>query len=144
MAPARSQPVGNERPTVATEAIARPDLHGELLELTNGDRRAADLGSLAPSEDLTRYAERHSRRMAELGYLFHSRPGQLRGALRGSGWSAAGENVGVGSTLDGLQAAFMGSRPHRHNVLESAYDRAAIGVVESGGVLWVTVVFVDH
>jgi uncharacterized protein YkwD len=144
MAPGRSGSVAAERPAIPAVPITRSDLHGHLLGLTNGDRRAADLDPLSVSERLSRYATRHSRRMAELGYLFHSSDAQLREALRGSEWAAAGENVGVASTLEGLQAAFMASRPHRHNVLESAYDRAAVGVVESGGVLWVTVVFVDH
>jgi uncharacterized protein YkwD len=129
---------------VVSTSVTRANLDGELLALTNDDRRAAGIESLAPSERLSRYATRHSRRMAELGYLFHSTDAQLRQALRGSEWTAAGENVGVGSTPEGLQAAFMESRAHRHTVLESAYDRAAIGVVEADGVLWVTVVFVDH
>jgi uncharacterized protein YkwD len=35
----------------------------------------------------------------------------------------------------------MASPPHRHNVLGTSYDQVAVGVVESGGVLWITVVF---
>ena len=93
--------------------------------------------------DLARYATRHSRRMAALGYLFHSRDGQLHGALEGTGWSVAGENVGVGPSLEELQAAFMRSAPHRANVLRPEYQRVGIGVVESGDVLWITLVFAD-
>ena len=35
----------------------------------------------------------------------------------------------------------MASRPHRRNILREAFDHTAIGVVESDGKLWVTVIF---
>jgi uncharacterized protein YkwD len=140
MSPARSDLGAAERPAAPPAPVARPELAAEFLALTNADRAAAGLGPLVPADRLS-YATRHSRRMAELGYIFHSGDAQLRGALRGTGWVVAGENVGVGPALEGLQEAFMASAPHRHNILGTAYDRAAIGVVESDGVLWITVVF---
>ena len=52
-----------------------------------------------------------------------------------------GENVGVGSSLTDLQAAFMASKVHRQNILQEGYDHAAVGVYESDGAFWVTVIF---
>jgi uncharacterized protein YkwD len=77
--------------------------------------------------------------MAEAGYLFHTP--DLAGKLRGLDWSLGGENVGVASSLTDLQEAFMASPPHRRNILQRRFDHAAIGVVMSGGRLWVTVIF---
>jgi uncharacterized protein YkwD len=53
----------------------------------------------------------------------------------------AGENVGVGDSLDDLEDAFMASAVHRHNILARTYDHAAVGVVIEDGRVWVTVVF---
>jgi uncharacterized protein YkwD len=49
--------------------------------------------------------------------------------------------VGVGSTLDGLESAFMRSTSHRRNILRTGFDHAAVGVIRSNGSFWVTVIF---
>jgi len=113
----------------------------EMLSLTNHDRARHDRDALGFAARLSRYAKRHSRAMAHRGYLFHSTDDQLRGALTGYRWSIGGENVGVGDSVDGLQAAFMASREHRENILRSEFDHTAIGFVRQGGSLWVTVIF---
>jgi uncharacterized protein YkwD len=77
--------------------------------------------------------------MADAGELFHT--GDLAAKLRGLRWSVGGENVGVAPSLDDLQDAFMASKPHRSNILREGYDHTAIGVVQSDGNFWVTVIF---
>lgn len=145
LVPARLDAEASERVgEIGAETTASrplPELRDDLLALTNSDRATHGLTELRLAERLSRYATRHSRRMADLGYLFHSGDEQLREALGGSGWEVAGENVGVGGSLEELEDAFMGSAPHRHNVLGRPYDRAAVGIVESDGTLWVTVIF---
>jgi uncharacterized protein YkwD len=79
--------------------------------------------------------------MADAGYLFHSTDEQLVDALKGRDWSLGGENVGMGSSLDGLEGAFMDSKPHRKNILRKAYDHAAVGIAKVDGTYWVTVIF---
>ena len=111
----------------------------QMLRLTNRARDDNDRDALALNRTLSRYALRHSRRMAEEGELFHTK--DLADKLKGLDWSMGGENVGVASSLDDLQAAFMGSKPHRDNILCDGYDHTAIGVVQSDGNLWVTVIF---
>ncbi len=121
------------------DAATRPrDL---LLSLTNGDRVAHDKAAVDLDAKVSRYAKVHSREMAEAGYLYHSTDPQLVGALKGRDWSIGGENVGMGSSLDGLEEAFMDSKPHRKNILRSAFDHAAVGIAKSGGTFWVTVIF---
>jgi uncharacterized protein YkwD len=111
----------------------------QMLRLTNRARENNDRDALVLNRTLSRYALRHSSRMAEEGELFHTK--DLAAKLKGLHWSAGGENVGVASSLDDLQAAFMGSKPHRENILCEDYDHTAIGVVESDGSFWVTVIF---
>ena len=110
-----------------------------MLAITNRSR--ADNGRRALDLDarLSRYAKRHSRDMAEAGYLFHTE--DLAGRLKDVDWSMGGENVGVGPSLRDVQGSFMGSTPHRRNILQKRFDHAAIGIVKSDGTLWVTVIF---
>ena len=110
-----------------------------MLRLTNEDRADADRQDLDLDLKISRYAVKHSREMAEAGYLFHTE--DLAGVLDGVDWTLGGENVGVGSSLEDLQAAFMASKPHRRNILEEVFENAAIGVVRSDGNYWVTVIF---
>lgn len=123
------------------QILVRADLREDFLALTNADRASHGVRELSRADRVERYATRHSRRMANLGYLFHSGDEQIRGALEGSGWRVAGENVGAGATLASLEDAFMASAPHRHNVLELSFDHTAVGIVEADGVVWVTVIF---
>ena len=111
----------------------------EMLELTNEAREANGRRDLDLDFVLSRYATRHSRAMAEAGELFHST--DLAETLGAVDWSIGGENVGVASSLRDLQAAFMRSRLHRRNILRGAFDHTAIGVVQSDGNFWVTVIF---
>ncbi|HJU57349.1 MAG TPA: CAP domain-containing protein [Actinomycetota bacterium] len=111
----------------------------EMLQLMNEDRADRNRDALRLNDELSRYARRHSREMAESGQLFHTP--DLAGKLRGLNWSIGGENVGVGPSLEALEDAWMASRPHRRNVLRAGFLRTAVGVVEAGGRFWVTVIF---
>jgi uncharacterized protein YkwD len=144
-APARSEADADEtdRKPVATRASEpiRGELRREFLALTNRDRAERDRGDVRLERAVSGYAMRHSREMADLGIIFHSTDDELRRALAGTGWSVAGENVGVGDSLEGLQEAFMQSAHHRRNLLSGSFDRAAIGIVVAYDRVWITVVF---
>jgi uncharacterized protein YkwD len=77
--------------------------------------------------------------MADRGELFHTT--DLAAKLKGLNWTIGAENVGVGPDLPSLESAFMASTPHRRNILRRGFAKAAIGVVESHGSFWVTVIF---
>ena len=112
---------------------------GEMFRLTNDDREARDRHDLDLNARLSRYAKRHSRKMAERGELFHTP--NLADKLGGLDWSIGGENVGMGPDLPSLEDAFMASTPHRKNILRRGFRDAAVGVYESDGSFWVTVIF---
>jgi len=111
----------------------------EMLQLTNDAREDRGRDALRLDKQMSNYAYDHSRAMAQDGTLFHS--ADLAGVLGNRDWSMGGENVGVASSLTELQAAFMDSKVHRKNILQEGFDHAAIGVFESDGSFWVTVIF---
>jgi len=122
----------------AGERFARR-LH--MLSLTNQARESHDRTDVKLNWLLSRYARHHSVEMANTGYLYHSNDDTLVDILSPYHFSVGGENVGVGSTVDGLQDAFMASPPHRENILGTAFDHVAIGMASVDGHLWVTVIF---
>ena len=124
-------------PTGANAAGARP--RDQMFTLTNHDRAAHGKATLGLDAKLSRYAKKHSREMANRGYLFHT--ADLAAVLKGRDWTIGGENVGVGSALTDLEDAFMASKPHRKNILRTTFDAAAVGVFKSDGEFWVTVIF---
>jgi uncharacterized protein YkwD len=124
----------------ATEANAAARGRQTMFSLTNADRAARDRATLSLDVTLSKYAKKHSRDMAKVGHLYHT--SDLASKLSGLDWSIGGENVGVGSSLDGLERAFMRSKPHRQNILRTSFDHSAIGVYRDGkGTYWVTVIF---
>jgi uncharacterized protein YkwD len=112
-----------------------------LLHLTNEARVEHDRGRVALVDRLSHYAKRHSQEMADAGFIFHSDSTLLGKMLSPYHWSIGGENVGVGGSIDTLQAAFMASKEHRENILRTSFDHTAIGIVRANGSLWVTVIF---
>jgi uncharacterized protein YkwD len=130
-----AQGVSADRTSASTDHRRR----AHMLSLTNDDRAQHDKAALRLNAVLSRYATHHSRQMATKGYLFHT--ADLNSKLKGLDWSIGGENVGVGSTLDGLESEFMRSTPHRRNILRTGFDHAAVGVIRSNGSFWVTIIF---
>ena len=122
-----------------TPAHAGTGLRSQMVQLTNDDRADKDRSALELDLQLSRYARRHSQDMADAGEIFHT--DDLAAKLKGKNWSAGGENVGMASDLSDLEAAFMASTPHRRNILNRDFDNVAVGVVESDGSFWVTVIF---
>ncbi|MGH2673129.1 MAG: CAP domain-containing protein [Actinomycetota bacterium] len=110
-----------------------------MLQLVNDVRDRNDRRLLRVDRKLSRYATRHSRQMADVGYLFHTP--DLASKLDGRNWSIGGENVGLASSLRAVLGNFMDSTPHRRNILRRGFDYAAVGVVKADGSLWVTTIF---
>lgn len=124
----------------AMDANAANRRRAAMLSLTNDDRADHDRRALSLNVSLSKYAKRHSRNMADKGYLFHT--ADLAEKLKGLHWSIGGENVGVGSSLSSLEDAFMRSKPHRANILRRTFDHSAIGICRDDDAnVWVTVIF---
>lgn len=124
-------------PASAATCYRYTEREQEFARLTNQDRAEAGLPSLRLDPHLSRVAARHSYWMSTLNRLYHSR----RLGWKVTGWSLLGENVGVGSDLRELQAAFMASDPHRHNILRRGFTYFGVAVTRGYGRTWVTVIF---
>ena len=112
-----------------------------MLCLLNAQRRRYHLPRLRANRRLLRAAEAHSRSMIKLGYFSHYEPGGvallariLRTGylLRTRGWSI-GENLGMGqgpgAPPGAMVRAWMGSPPHRENILAGKFREVGLGVV---------------
>jgi uncharacterized protein YkwD len=138
---------------VPAGAGARHD--AAVVRVTNADRRAHGLRSMATSPALARVARSHSLAMARRAArryggrcdgraLWHN---DISRATRN--WVWLGQNVGCGTIgRDGsgaairrLQRAFMGSPGHRANILYRRANRFGVGTLVRGRVIWVTVNF---
>ena len=131
------------RRSLSTTTAFRPSSEADqVLSLLNGYRSENGLSALEVAGDATAKAQQHSGDMAAQGTLFHS--SDLAAGIQ-PGWSILGENVGVGSTPDELQAMFEASGPHRDNMLNGGYNQVGIGVTQGGdGRLYVTQFFVGR
>jgi hypothetical protein len=118
-------------------ATVDPSAESDFLELINIERAGEGLAPLATYFDIADDAHAHSLVMMTTGNLHHNP--DLASVT--TGWSALGENVGVGPTVESLHTAFMNSPGHRANVLGD-YNYIGIGVeVESAHKMWATMVF---
>jgi uncharacterized protein YkwD len=112
----------------------------DMVRWINSARNTHGLVVLDRGWKLRELADRHSRRMAEEGRIFHTE--SLGSKLTFVSWRVAGENVGAGLSMWKLYQAFMKSDPHRANILGRGFRRVGVGVYTHGGFLWVTMIFV--
>ena len=110
----------------------------QILALVNAERSAAGLRPLAAQTCPDGVAEPWSPYMAAEGRLSHQ---SLNPILTRCGGHAAAENVGMNSSASpgDMVAGFMGSPPHRANILNGSYTGIGIGASrDARGVWWVT------
>lgn len=117
-------------PSVDEAAEAR------MLELLNAERASRGLKLLQPDETIRAAARRHSADMFERGYFAHVNPDGKSPFDRmrelGVRFRAAGENLALAPTVEVAHNGFMNSQGHRDNILNPAYGRVGIGVVDGG------------
>ena len=133
------RPESNERVSLPYTVAApkpRPELEAKILELVNGERMAAGLRPLAPDPELTEVARHHSAEMFERGYFAHVTPEgrdpfeRMREAnVR---FLTAGENLALAPTLQIAHTGLMNSPGHRANILQPAFGRVGIGIMDGG------------
>ena len=120
-------------------AAATTDKEQALHGFINEARNSKGLGHLRLSDRLSKIARTHSADMADGGkVLYHS---CLTCRIESWDWSIAGENVGTAGTIGRVHRLFMQSPSHRANILRSPFRTVGVGVIESGGRLWVTQIF---
>ena len=108
---------------------------GDLLEETNGYRKAQHLADLQTNDALTRAAQAKAQDMARKNYWNHKSPdGRLPEQFihdAGYEFSVAGENLAYGfATGSEVVSGWMSSQEHRENIL-GHYQDVGFGIVES-------------
>ncbi|MBV9043206.1 MAG: CAP domain-containing protein [Acidimicrobiia bacterium] len=125
----------------ATAAHADPGSEeAQFVALTNQLRAQHGLSQLKSYGPLVSIARNWSARMAAAGSISHNMnlPNMVSGP-----WTKLGENVGVGGAPDVIQQAFINSPHHYENLIDPVWNYVGIGVVDSGGRVWVTVDFMQ-
>lgn len=138
--PAGSKQAGGHGPialpfTVA-RAPARPELEAAMLALVNAERVRAGGRPLAFDPETVDVARAHGRDMFARAYFAHETPegatpfDRLRAA--GIRYRTAGENLALSPSLESAHEGLMKSPGHRENILNLAYGRLGIGIVDGG------------
>jgi uncharacterized protein YkwD len=118
------------------KGVVRPFLEMQMLQMVNEERAKAGLKPLRADPELTRVARNHSRDMFERGYFAHENPdGQdpfdrMRAA--NVQFRNAGENLALAQTLEIAHTNLMNSPGHRANILNPAFGRLGIGILDGG------------
>ena len=124
-------------PVQAADAGARSiRFRNEMFGLVNQTRSAHGLHALALNKRLSREAWRHSVDMGRRFLLFHT--SNLADLVQPYDARTWGENIAYAGTLRRVEQLWMQSYEHRVNLLNPAFDHAAVGVVRAKGWLWVT------
>ena len=115
----------------------------DLLDLVNQARAKAGVAPVQIDDGLTQAARSHSALMASQKQLSHQLRGELEPPQRLAAastlqLSAEGENVGFGPSAAAVQQWFMRSAHHRETLLNPDYNVVGFGVVQNGGILYVT------
>lgn len=124
-------------PFTVKNAPPRADLEAAMLALVNAERaKVGGLRPLAADADATAVSRAHSGDMFERSYFAHVTPegrtpfDRLRAAKLG--YRAAGENLALARTLDMAHTGLMNSPGHRANILNPAFGRVGIGILDGG------------
>lgn len=145
-------PVGSSAIASTVEEVAGPDAAVSAQSVTaspeeigfldriNQTRASVGAQPLTLSVDLTGLAQQHSQAMAGRGAIFHRSP--LDAGVP-SAWLRLGENVGRGGDVGTLHTAFLDSPAHRANIVNGAFNYIGLGVVNSGGSLYITQIFME-
>ncbi len=113
------------------------------MDLVNAYRRSAGAAGVRADAAAMAKAQAWSAHMAATNVLEHTGGGS-RVSTRGvSGWCSYRENVGYGSSVAAVHAAFKRSTMHRRNMLTSAH-RIGTGVHRKGNRVWVTEIYLRN
>ncbi len=112
-----------------------PTSEAQMIELVNRERTKEGLGALRVEEKLTIVARGHSRDMFERRYFSHYSPeGRdvgYRARAEGVEYALIGENLAYAPDVELAHSGFMNSEGHRTNILDPAWTRVGIGVIDA-------------
>lgn len=114
----------------------RPYLEMEMLEMINKERAKEGIAPLKADPEMTRVARAHSKDMFARGYFAHNNPDNQdpfdRMKAANVKFRVAGENLALAQTLEIAHVNLMNSPGHRANIMNPAFGRVGIGVLDGG------------
>lgn len=112
------------------------DSEKQMFELVNQERAKVGVKTLVWSENLAKVGRQHSKDMFERGYFSHYSPEGAdvgdRLEKNGINFSYAGENLALAPNVIRAHAGLMSSEGHRRNILDPAFTKIGIGIVDGG------------
>ena len=131
-------------PDVSSSPPSDPYINA-LYNAMNQDRANAGLPPLTHSPKLENLAGTWAWQMATDGYLHHQNLGGLLANPDFAAFHTLGENILVGPgsySPQQIEAAWMGSAPHRANILNGGFNVVGLGkFVGPDGQVWATADF---
>jgi len=119
-----------------THFTPRPDLEAQMLQLINNERATQHLQPLQMDSALTAAARAHSQDMFERGYFSHLTPEGKDPFIRmheaNIDYTTAGENLALAQTLPIAHNGLMHSPGHRANILNPAFTKVGIAILDGG------------
>jgi uncharacterized protein YkwD len=123
-------------PYKVSKLKVRPDLESKMLDMVNSERKKKGLKLLKADPELAEVARKHSRDMFTRGYFSHytiekkdpfdrMRDAQVV-------FTTAGENLALAQNLSMAHTGLMNSPGHRANILQGAFGRVGIGILDGG------------
>lgn len=123
-------------PFTHTSPKPRPLLEEQMLVLVNKERTIRGLKPLAADPEMMQVARAHSRDMFARGYFAHHTPDGRdpfdRMESANVRFRTAGENLALAQTVEVAHANLMNSPGHKANILNPAYGRLGIGILDGG------------
>jgi len=114
----------------------RPDLEEQMLQLVNEERTKRGIPPVKADPEMTKVARLHSIDMFARGYFSHYTPEKKdpfdRMKASGVRFLTAGENLALGRTLKICHEGLMNSPGHKANILNPAFGRLGIGIMDGG------------
>jgi len=108
----------------------------EIFNLVNQERAKIGVQPLVWDETRARLARAHSQDMFKRGYFSHYSPeGKDVGdrlAEAGITYEIAGENLALAPSISSAHAGLMNSPGHKRNILDPAFNKVGIGVIDGG------------
>ena len=124
------------RSAVGGATAPAPDIEAQFVSRINALRRSKGLSQLTVSSQVTGVARAWTDKMVDSGGISHNP--NLAHEIEGA-WTKAGENVGVGYSVDSLMQAFVDSPAHYRNLVDPAWSHLGVGVTLSpDGRIWTT------
>jgi len=136
-ASAKAQPAPSKYEQGTITASAQVE---QLFAQANQSRAAAGLGPLHWDPALAIAAGKHCSRMAAERSLSHRYDGELdlteRAGQSGAHFARIEENIAAATRAGDIHPGWMGSPPHRANLLNAEIDSVGIAVISSGGLFY--------